>query len=369
MKTNTKEKIKLGLIIVSSLVVVIITISLFTGRIATKEIIVVEKEGININAPLSEQLEFFKKIEISKKEFELFNDSIVTDLSQLEGKKVNYTLALGSPIPLESLYGEGEAGQFASNLPEGKTIHLFPQAALTLPPVSKGDLVNVGITFEEQEDGEEITKSSILLYDLEVANVIEGNLYVIVDLEESLVINSANSLGEFFFQLPGKLALPYCSDLQKEEEKDNKKDETKINTSGDKEDEKESLTIECLDDDFQPTEISSSYILGKLNKGESLNLSKRDLEKRILELEEELDKENSTEDDNKKNDEEDEGNVGMMGTIDRENEEDSGNCTIKGLSDGTYVLSDNDYYDSYNDVEEWFCSEEEAETNNFKLKS
>lgn len=370
MNTNTKERIKLGLVIISSLVVVVIMLSLFTGRMSTKEIIVVGDEGINTNAPLGEQLEYFKKIEISKKEFNLFNDSIVTDLKQLEDKKVNYNLAVGSPIPKDALFGEGESGQFAANLPEGKTVHLFPQAAFSLPPVSKGDLINVGVTFEDDGEVDKDVKSSILLYDLEVANIIEGNLYVIVDLEESLIINSAESIGDFFFQLPGKLALPYCSDLEEESEfEDEEKDETDIETSGDNinDVEKKELTVECLDDNFQPKEISSSFILSKLVKGESLNLSKRDLEKRIQELEKEIqninDEDEKTDEDEELDEDETSGISGSLNSSESESED----CTIKGLDNGTYLSENDSGYNDYEDedISDWFCSTSEAEEEGF----
>jgi len=375
LKTSTKERIKIALIIISSVVLAIITLSLFTGRLQTEEIIVAADEEININLGLGEQIELFEKVEISKKEFELLKGSVVTDFDELEGMRVNYQLSPGTPIPRSSLIGGSGAGEFAASLPEGKTVHMFPQAAVDLPPVVPGDLINVGITFEDESPGpDRDIKSVIFLYDLEVINVIQGDIYVIVSLEESLQINSASEIGSFFYQLPGKMSLPLCSEIKEQVEEERKEaeegeDTTNLGINEENEDSEKSensnnATIECLDEDYQPKEISSQDILNKLRRGESLNFSKRDLEKQIQELNQELEdledeKEREKSEDSRKN-REDEDNSDSSDNVSI-NKSDNG-CDIKVIDDERYVIPNHENYEDVDDedVLYWLCDEEDA---------
>lgn len=209
MKGRMKDKIKIILIVLASIIGTTLMITLAYGRINTQEIIIVSKDGIDVTKPLSEQLDFFTKKEFLVSEIKYFGGTIVTDLSELENKKSTVGLAMGSPILKSTLYAQDGGGKFALGFPKGFTVRALPAATVGLPPMAPGDKINIGITYKMEkldDEGQRISYdvSSIVLEELEVINVIGPDIYVKVTLQEDVVFEVLKTIGVLYFQLPGQ---------------------------------------------------------------------------------------------------------------------------------------------------------------------
>lgn len=207
MKGRFKDRIKQFVLIGLFLLISVLTISLIAGRVSTEEIILIKKNGIDISKNLDEQLEFFEKVEISKKEYKFFKGSVVTDLKDLEGMRLTSALEAGSPIPKGSLMDPKGAGVFAAKMPEGRTVHLLSEALLGLPPVQEGDKINILLSYTQKNDeNEEEIHTGLLIEEATVYKTTETSVYVDVSIEEDLILQTAKQLGTFFYNIPGQNA-------------------------------------------------------------------------------------------------------------------------------------------------------------------
>jgi hypothetical protein len=209
MKGRMKDKIKIILIVLASIIGTTLLITLAYGRINTQEIIIVSKDGIDVTKPLSEQLDFFTKKEFLVSEIKYFGGTVVTDLSELENKKSTVGLVMGSPVLKSTLYAKDGGGKFAIGFPKGFTVRALPAATVGLPPMAPGDKINIGITYKMEkldDEGQRISYdvSSIVLEELEVINVIGPDIYVKVTLQEDVVFEVLKTIGVLYFQLPGQ---------------------------------------------------------------------------------------------------------------------------------------------------------------------
>lgn len=215
MHMRHKEKIKRYSIVLLLVFISVITVSLISGRINTTPIVVMKQDGIDISKKLDEQSEFFGIKEILKSESGYFQGSIVTDYSQIKGKRLLYPLKAGSPIPLAALTDETGAGQFAASMPKGKTIHKLVDAASSLPPVQTGDVINIALTVNASaEGGKDNLTTGLLLQNVKIHTVKETNIYVEVTLEQDLLLSTASQVGSFIYQLPGQKASPACLETE-----------------------------------------------------------------------------------------------------------------------------------------------------------
>lgn len=205
MKGRFKDKTKQFLLIGLFLLISILTISLLAGRVSTKEIILISKNGIDISKNLDEQLEYFDVVKISGAEYKLFQESVVTDLQELKGLRLISELSAGSPIPKNALMDPQGAGVFASKMPEGRTVHLLSEALLGLPPVQVGDKINILLSYTQANDeDEEVIQTGLLMEEVEIYRVTDTSVYVDVSLEQDLILQTAKQLGLFLYQIPGQ---------------------------------------------------------------------------------------------------------------------------------------------------------------------
>lgn len=207
MKGRFKDRAKQITLIVLFLIISVLTISLIAGRINTKEILIVKKDGLNTNLALDKQIEFFEKKEILNSEMKYFKGAVVTDVRQLEGKVLLYELKAGSPVPKAALMEPKGAGEFAALMKKGRTVHLLSQAKIGLPPVQEGDIINIALAYKQksEENGvPETINTGLLMSNIKIYKVIENNIYVDVDLEQDLVLSTASQLGTFVYQIPGQ---------------------------------------------------------------------------------------------------------------------------------------------------------------------
>lgn len=221
-----QKKIKFYKLLLIGLFFIISTIfvSTFLGRSDLRTIVVVSKEGIDITKPLAEQEDFFEEIEISRKQFENFNGTIVTSIqNELLGKrgkgnvllstnKLKYNLEPGTPVPKSALTDANvKPGEFAQQIAKYHTIFNLSGAQNNLPAgVQSGDKIDIAL--KVRTSGSIVL--GVIMRDVTIFSIEGNNINVKVTQQEGLDLALAKDVGQFVLQLPGQKVVEQCPVLE-----------------------------------------------------------------------------------------------------------------------------------------------------------
>jgi len=212
------QKILIGLL---SVVIAVIVFGTFLGRTQTITVFKIKKDGIDLNKDVADQTDFWTTDTILKADADKM-PGVVTNIAQLQHKKLIVMLKTGSPILLDALTDEDGGGSFAKTLPEYHTVHKIKDGPLLLPPgTSAGDLIDVAVSVEEKSGTQDPSLTTgMLLHNVKVYSMDKDYVYIQLTQQEALLLSNAEKYGTIILQLPGVMKTIQCTDVEKTAKKE-----------------------------------------------------------------------------------------------------------------------------------------------------
>lgn len=302
-----QKRIRLQKMLIFGLAVVIsiLLVSLLAGRNDTVPVLIIGSDQIDITKPLSEQQQFLLTENMSRAEYELFNGTIATNISDIQGAKLKFPLQVGSPVLMSALTKTDTAGTFAASTPIYHTIFKMPEIIGTLPPgIQAGDLVDINLLIQQEGQGNNYIIGR-LLEGIKVAGVEAetATVYLMVSQKEYDTLAISRQIGSFVVQLPGQKEVGTCEEVRDKLTKDKQNEIIELTTKNDSYknlteqeqvkmlEELESMysfriaTAECVDPSDMPTTITSDSIKEMIENGKnSQDIINEDLDEVIEDL-------------------------------------------------------------------------------------
>lgn len=242
-----KLKFQRFMILVLAFVIVLILVSIMTGRVSKVEIVMVEKVGLDTTKTIEQQRDFFRPQKISKDAFEAFGGNVLlySDLEQVKTQKPKFSFVENTPVIKSLLTSENVGGPKAANIGLYHTIQKLP--GVIPPGAVAGDRIDIVLLY--QKDGAKGQTSGILLRNVLLDSAAPEGAYVSVSQKDALKLTIAQNLGTFVLQLPGTKLTNLCT----AEELENRNKEN----------------IECYVPEDDLTDIDAESILEELNQKEN----------------------------------------------------------------------------------------------------